>query len=94
MAHLSSNMTQPKLPQPLYCNMDHYWLVVNNYVQLTKRHELQEKEMEKHFDTHVSQVLSKTLCDSHHGQTLRVLGVGSKEGKVQQLTNKNKQKSG
>ncbi len=86
MASLSTQ--QRKLPQALYSNRNRYFSVLEILYKSINYDRLQEKQMKKDFELHVMDVLLEQIGEIPHGQPLRVLGVGSNEGKKQQSDTK------
>ncbi|XP_072046729.1 histamine N-methyltransferase-like [Amphiura filiformis] len=76
---------QRTIPQPLYCNHDHFWMALNTYYQHTGHQEILAKWTEEEFDSNVVKVLSEQFGDKLTDQPLRVLGVGSSEGNLETL---------
>ncbi len=74
-------LQQVNKPQPLRCNQDRYSAALSMYYQLTNRQDVFAEWIEEKFDSCVVNILPEKLGDRLQDQQLRVLGVGSGEGK-------------
>ncbi len=69
------------MPQPLRCNQDRYSEVLSMYYQLTNRQHVFAEWIKEKFDSCVVNILPEKLGTTLKDQQLRVLGVGSGEGR-------------
>ena len=72
-------LQQVNKPQPLRCNQDRYSEALSVYYNLSNSQNAFAKWIEEKFDSCVVNILPEKLGATQH--ELRVLGVGSREGR-------------